>query len=187
MVTRDEGSCGWFAVTHGAVLGLPGSLGEVSFPLRETEAFRPRRVGKPSLELFASPNRLMTGSLPLMAQGGRRPLFRTLAFRRVGDLVIVVHADVAPDQQEFEAALPLCRSTEVIGLLVLTKGGALNALQRRQVASVRDGNSWRIAVLSDNLKWSRSSGHPGRGLPFRVESEIDKDEETKPIHRTVQS
>ncbi len=79
---------------------------------------------------------------------------KTIASRRVGNVVIHVHSETNPSDTEWDALLGLYRPpADVTKLctLVFTAGGAPNASQRAKMNTEFSGHAGRTAVLTGSV------------------------------------
>lgn len=79
---------------------------------------------------------------------------RTMAYKFLGDLVIMVHSKANPLDTELCAYFDELRTKDVssIRVLVFTDGGGLSASQRKELNEVLNGRQQMCAVISnDNL------------------------------------
>jgi hypothetical protein len=71
--------------------------------------------------------------------------------RKVGNIMVYVHADVPPTDAEWEAGISFFKETSDpsrLSALVYTQGGAPNAAQRARLNAVLGSNKVRIGLLT---------------------------------------
>ncbi len=79
----------------------------------------------------------------------------TIAYKRVGNLVVLVHASAPPADAEFDEYIEFLakQATPRTRILVFSRGGSPNAVQRKKVAEVGDkyyGGDTPTAVMTDS-------------------------------------
>jgi len=63
-------------------------------------------------------------------------VLKTMAFTRVGDLLVLCHSSASPSDQEWNSWLERTRGNQHRGMLALTEGGSPNSAQRARVAEI---------------------------------------------------
>jgi hypothetical protein len=77
---------------------------------------------------------------------------RTMAYKFLGDLVLMVHNKTNPADAELRAYFDELRTKDVssIRVMVFTDGGGLSASQRKELNAVLAGRQQMCAVISDD-------------------------------------
>lgn len=77
-----------------------------------------------------------------------------MSWRRIGRLVVTVHTDAAPDDEEWAGYVALVRDRlppETHRVLVVSAGGGPNIKQRKMMVDALNGSRVPVAILSSSL------------------------------------
>jgi len=85
------------------------------------------------------------------------PPKKTMAFRRLGDLFVVVHTAALPRDDEWDAYFEALSRLDPMKTrnLVFTRGGGPNADQRARVKALLNGRTSLVSVITESL-WVRT-------------------------------